>query len=235
VRDGALPAVQRREALAALGTVSAPTSDAVAETRLAAHSTDADLRSTGTLALGSQAHGLADDNTAASRSIVDELVAMWKAATTTSDQVLALQSLSNTRDPRLVPIVEEALALADQTVRDAAVRALHGIGGDSVDTLIGRVLRQDPAPLPRRGAAACIGARDVVAFLPDLGYALQHDAESMVRLEIVNTLAGAAATSNPVRSLLQTVAAGDATKSVRDAARDILASRSVGADADATP
>jgi hypothetical protein len=44
-------------------------------------------------------------------------------------------------------------------------------------------------------------------------------------MEIVNTLARAAATSDPVRSLLRTVAAGDASKSVRDAAGAALASR----------
>lgn len=178
-QDSAVGRQHRLRALVALGGVTAPTHETLAQLTATAHDPDRALSSTAWLALGRTAAHLRAGGSAEYASVAEQLSHRVAAAGPVHERVLALRALANTGDPNLA---DAALAHVDAPrteVRAAAVRALADLGhGDSAGALTQRLaLESKPEVrteiahgLSRLGAsdtASLTACRDALVREPD--------------------------------------------------------------------
>jgi HEAT repeat protein len=229
--SAALASELRMNAVAALGLTDQPEEGSAAALQRLASDPNADVRSTAVLALGNTAlaqrrHGQTGEAAAA----VDEILARLSAAQTEDEQLLYLQALGNTGDPRALPALQAALRVPSVEVRKAAAQGLRFIpsdsGGTSPDQLLTEALR-DPAAPVRLGALFAVSFRPLLVFLPALQQLVLHDGDEGVRTETVNLLGRALGSAGAqllpgVLHTLKQVAERDPAPRVRKAALDLL-------------
>lgn len=234
VQVGESPALSselRMNAVAALGLSDEPEESSAAALQRLASDPNADVRSTAVLALGNTAlaqrrHGQTGEAAAA----VDDLLARLSAAQTEDEQLLYLQALGNTGDPRALPALQAALRVPSVEVRKAAAQGLRFMpsdsGGTSPDQLLTEALR-DPAAPVRLGALFAVSFRSLLVFLPALQQLVLNDGDEGVRSETVNLLGRALGSAGlqlvpGVLHTLKLVAERDPAPRVRKAALDLL-------------
>lgn len=229
--SAALSPELRMNAVAALGLSDQPEEASAAALQRLASDPNADVRSTALLALGNTALAQRrSGQTGEAAAAVDELLSRLTAAQTEDEQLLYLQALGNTGDPRALPALQAALRVPSVEVRKAAAQALRFMpsdsGGTSPDQLLTEALR-DPAVPVRLGALFAVSFRPLLVFLPALQQLVLHDGDEGVRSETVNLLGRAlgSAGAQLVPGILHTLkqaAERDPAPRVRKTALDLL-------------
>lgn len=229
--SAALSPELRMNAVAALGLSDQPEEASASALQRLASDPNADVRSTALLALGNTALAQRrQGQTGEAAAAVDELLARLSAAQTEDEQLLYLQALGNTGDPRALPALQAALRVPSVEVRKAAAQGLRFIpsdsGGTSPDQLLTEALR-DPAAPVRLGALFAVSFRPLLVFLPALQQLVQNDGDEGVRSETVNLLGRALGSAGAqllpgVLHTLKQVAEHDPAPRVRKAALDLL-------------
>lgn len=229
--SAALSPELRMNAVAALGLSDQPEEASAAALQRLASDPNTDVRSTALLALGNTALAQRrQGQTGEAAAAVDEILARLSAAQTEDEQLLYLQALGNTGDPRALPALQAALRVPSVEVRKAAAQGLRFIpsdsGGASPDQLLTEALR-DPAAPVRLGALFAVSFRPLLVFLPALQQLVLHDGDEGVRSETVNLLGRALGSAGAqlmpgVLHTLKQVAERDPAPRVRRAALDLL-------------
>ena len=210
----------RTHAVIALGLVEAPTVDTLRALADAARERG-DQGDSATLAQGNAALRLHDDDPAAAARQVDELLARFARAVTDDERILVLRALGNTGDPRIVAVVEPALASSSVLVRAAATEALRLVRAPIDALVVGRFA--DGASLVRGAAVFAASQRDLTAYLPTLARAVRTEGEVDVRRAIVE-LAGARIDEHAaLRAIVEHAAAHDADADIKALAAQLLA------------
>ncbi|HND12561.1 MAG TPA: HEAT repeat domain-containing protein [Pseudomonadota bacterium] len=212
----------REHAVAVLGLSEAPSDDTAQALQAAMHDADPGVRGTAALALGNVASAARQaGQLGAAETQVDQLIDLYQAAKTDGERADALEALGNTGDPRILPIIQGALASQDVEVRVSATRALRFIVAASVDALIAQVMQQDPAPTVRKAALMACSFRQLVAFFPALQKTVQSDLVPDVRQDALSLLAKMKDQPGVVQ-LIRTVAERDPDPQLRKNASDLL-------------
>lgn len=149
------------------------TVDALSE---AAASEDHDLARTAELALGAVARHLPDD---AERDPVAALLARYATATGDTRRPL-LSALANSGDPRIVPVMTEALASGDPNLAAAGAYGLRFVPSPEVDAQLAELLASHPVPAVRLGAARAVAFRDLSAWQARIAALLAHERDPQV-------------------------------------------------------
>lgn len=221
--SGALSTEVRSNAVAILGLSEQPLDESSVALSKLVNDKNPDLRNTAALALGNLALSQRrSGQTGEAEHAVDELLEKLQAATTIDEQLLYLQAIGNTGDPRALPMLQTVLSSAEIDARAAAVSALRFMPGENVDALIASTLLRDGAPAVRKSAVFAASFRTPLVMLPSLRRAVLSDAEAAVRLEIVTVLGRSLALPG-VAELLRELAAKDASPDVKRAAAALLA------------
>ena len=214
--SGSLPAAARARAAVATTMLDAPTPEITDALEDGMASSDAELKSTSSLALGAAAYHLGRDG----QTVVDDLLERLAHATSVDDRMLLLQALGNTADPRVLPALQAALGDGDPRIREVACTSLRLIADSAVDTLLGETLDRDPDASVRRAAVFASSFRAPAPLLDALASGLRADSDAGVRLAIVQLL-GDHRDIAGVIPLLR-VALGDPSTDVRAAAQRLL-------------
>lgn len=109
----------------------------------------------------------------------------------------AAAALGQLKQAQAVPALSELAAVADATVRLAAVRALGLIGGPVVLPTLRGVLNTDQDPAVRAAAVDALGAIGSRSAVPSLAATLREDASSKVRSAAADALAVVGGPSAP--------------------------------------
>jgi hypothetical protein len=219
--DGDVEPAVRAHAAIALGMTPSPDAETVSALDRSTRGDDPQARHVAELALGNTAHRTGD---AALRTrAVERLLELWVAAATPDDQVIALEALGNTGDPRILEVVRGALAAPHDRVRASAARALRFVPHPAADQLLGTALASDAAAPVRIAAVDAAGYRVLAPLLSALGASLERDPDEAVRVSVVLRLGGRLRDTAAVRPLLERASRHDRAEAVREAAQRALA------------
>lgn len=212
----------REHAVAVLGLSDAPTDDTAQALHAALRDPDRDVRGTAALALGNVASAQRQaGQVGAAESQVDALIELYQAAQTDAERADALEALGNTGDPRILPLVQQALASPNGEVRVSAARALRFVVAATVDALIAQLVEQDPSPAVRKAALMACSFRQLVAFFPTLQNAVLKDKVPDVRQDAL-ALLGRMKDQPGVLQLIRTVAERDPDPQIRKTASELV-------------
>jgi len=214
----------RTEAIAALGTSESVNAESTKALTESLGHADVDVRTTSALALGNAAASLTDSDPSQASSIVDRLLALAANPASHDDRLAAIRALGNARDPRALPVLQDAMGDPDPAVRGAAVYALRGIDDATVDALIDATLASDSDLTVRASAVAAMDYRQPAAHLAAVGADLRADTSARVRMALVTFLGQTARGIPGAVDLLKQTAATDASTDVRALAKSFLAS-----------
>ncbi len=212
-----LPRETRQGAAMALGMGEA-TAEARGALRDAARSSDPEIASAATLALGAQLHRAGDGEGA---EAVDALVARLRAATTPDEKILCLDALGNAGIVRTLTAILPLAADGDSLVRAAAITALRFMIDPRASAGLA-VSLADREPRVRLAAADALFHQPVAPFVQQLSFVLQHEEVPVVRVAVIRALASALDTAPEVADLLGWAATHDSSADVRDAATAAL-------------
>lgn len=221
--DKKLPQPVRVDAIAGLGTATAPNSEGVDELRRLSKDTDEEVRGTATLALGNSARSLIQSGDPAGDSVLGELEQLLRTESDPARQAVLLKALANTANERALPAIEAALRSDVWVVREAAVGALRLIPNPSVDRLLVERMLSDVSPHVRRGAIFASSFRGLQPLMPAMEQVLRSDQEPSVRGDIVRLLGERRNREPRALELLAWVSQNDPSDELRQAAGSFLA------------
>lgn len=217
-RGASVPA--RVDASAVLGLEEEPSPEAQASLRKAMGSSDKEVATTATLALGNTVRTV---NAAAgdSSDAVATLIALLQSAADDSQRILCLQALGNTGDARALAAIGPYLTSADTTLRAVATGALKFMVGATADAAIMAAFGDKEIEV-RRAAVGTVAFRPIAAVLAALDHLLRTDPEEAIRLAIVNALNVRLHDDPSIADALGWAAANDASEKVRKLAKQVL-------------
>lgn len=221
--DKRLPLPVRVDAIAGLGTATAPNSEGVEELRRLSQDADEQVRGTATLALGNSARSLLLGGDPAGDAVLSELEQLLRTESDPARQAVLLKALANTANERALPAIEAALHSEVWVVREAAVGALRLIPNPTVDRLLVERMLSDAAPHVRRGAIFASSFRNLQPLLPAMEQALRSEQEPSVRGDIVRLLGERRNREPRALELLAWVSQNDPSDELRQAAGSFLA------------
>ena len=222
IDDSRLQPIVRTDAIAALGMADTPNREGVDTLRRYSQDANPLFHDTATLALGNASMQMQDNDAGGADALLNELLNAYRTASTPEQQALVLRSLGNTRSPRVLPTLQEALRSSSALVREAAVVALRNIPDPSVDQLLAERLSMDPAPEVRKSAVFACSFRPLAPLLPTFQRLLQVDPADAVRSEAVHLLGANRATLPLVDSLLTWTSQNDRSPDIRNSALSFL-------------
>jgi HEAT repeat protein len=222
IDDSTLQPIVRTDAIAAMGMADVPNREGVDTLRRYSQDANPLFRDTATLALGNASLQMQDDDARGADALLNELMNAYRTASTPEQQALVLRALGNTRSPRALPVIREALRSGSPLVREAAVVALRNIPDPSVDQLLAERLSVDPAPEVRKSAVFSCGFRPLAPLLPAFQKLLQTDPADAVRAEAVTLLGANRATLPLVDTLLTWTSQNDRSPDIRNIALSFL-------------
>jgi hypothetical protein len=218
VRSDATSASTKVASVMSLGLVAQPGAEARGALGEAARSSDAELASTATLALGSMARRAGDG----AADVVTDLLAKLEGAQTPSDKALLLDALGNAGDPRALDAILARTGDAERVVRAAAVSALRFANDDRVAPALIGAASVDADLGVRRAAITAMGMQPVAPYVEALAHVLTTEGEASVRVLAVRVLARALNQVSEVEAILSKAATKDADVRVREAATEAL-------------
>lgn len=225
VADPQQPVAVRVDAAAGLGMAEKPSQEGVAALRELAQSTEPDLHSTATLALGNAARNLGTEDKAAGDALVQELSNAVLQAPTPQERALRLRALANSANPQALAMIQEAMRDPSPVVREAAVEALRLIPDPTADQLIARSMVEDPIPEVRRAAVFASSFRQLPPLWPALERTLRTDRVDAVRMEVVRLLGTNLAALPGASELLAWAGQNDPSNDVRHTALALVQPR----------
>jgi hypothetical protein len=182
-----------------------------------------EVRSLAILAMGTLAHQLLESAPARANGIVSWLARRLEVARETEATQLLLLALGNVGSEAAFPRVERFLSDPLPYLRIAAAGALVQLPGTIADGWLHKLAKSDPDPLVRVEAVSGIGSRDPTPDNLRLQQSLLlEDRDPRVRLAVLRNFAGLLEKNPELKGLLREVARRDASKDVRQAAREIL-------------
>lgn len=129
VLDGELAPAVRHNVHANLALTEAPTDASLAA--LAAE-LEGELDASAARALGSQSRRMGEEAEPV-KSVIEQLIERYRAATTPAERAAALQALGNSGNPAVLPVLMEAANDSHPSVASNALRAMRFIPGEAVD------------------------------------------------------------------------------------------------------
>ena len=210
----------RENAIQGLALQTKPTAQTVATLQTLLQDPDTDVSASASLALGAAARVADADAGDPFLALVDQL----RGAQTIGEQVLYLEAIGNSGDPRAFPLLQDAAAHPDAAIRAAAVSALRFVPTGAADALITAALLGDEATGVRLQAAAALTFRPMPPAMPAIGAALSGDPAPTVRAEVVGLLGRRFNEAPGAGELLAQAAESDPDPDVRTAAAVALKS-----------
>jgi HEAT repeat protein len=174
--------------------------------------------------LGANAHTLLErGKKPQADEIFDLLVKELANATSQDDIVMVFKALGNTGHPKLVEIVPEYLAHADETIRAVALNALQKTPTGEADNLVASALVRDTSATVRGVAIKVIGERPLTgAALTALDQVVHNEISKNLRHRAVNVLTRQS--GNPdAAAILKWVTEHEQVDEIRETAEKALA------------
>jgi hypothetical protein len=222
LRDRRVSAEAREDAAAALAMAENPQRESLEAVRAMMNDKDARVSSASTLAAGNLARGLAEMDADAANDAVTDLLARLDIARDDADVALLLRALGNAGDARVVPYAERYLASTNPGLRAAACDALTFVKGPAADELLVRAMLRDEDGRVRVDAIRVTVYRSFDSFASALALAGSKDAETAVRLAVLDRC-GAAMNDPRALAIVKNAAENDANEDVKETAKHMLA------------
>ncbi len=208
-----------------ISTVERPTPLAEDTLRdLSYGSADPQIKAMGQLSLGSMARRLALTAPERAAAIVDRFTSELASASSNDAKRQLLLALGNAGAPASVPAIARFKDDEDPDLRGVVVRALRFIESAEAEGVILRALASDAEASVRLQAADTLANRQMTpeAFKAQIN-AFEKDKDDNVRLSVLNNLWKVHDDFPEVNKLVKLAATKDKSKSIRNAAADIMA------------
>lgn len=129
---------------------------------------------TAMLAAANQVRTLDGSEPEVAGDVIDELVARYAEAADAHTRALVVTALGNTGDPRITPVLADALRSGDASLARYATYAYRHVPGADVDNTLEALLVGHPIEQVRIQAIQAINHRDADGWNPRLEAALPH-------------------------------------------------------------
>jgi len=190
---------------------------------LAASSTDSNVASTATLALGTLAHNLGRTSSERATNIVNWLIGRVETSSSEEQTRLLLLALGNAGTVSSLRVLTRFTTNSSPALRGAAVAALRFIRSPRADHLLVRVLASDTDPQVRGQAVYALSFRAMTSeTFAAQKKALTSDQDSKVRVALLKNLWKAGSRFPGARQLVEQSSQNDAAEEVRKAAATLL-------------
>ena len=219
--NGELVTDLRENAVQGLALQPKPTAETVATLTALLDDPNEDVAAGASLALGAAARVAGADGGDPFLALVDKM----RGAETLGEQILYLEAIGNSGDPRAFTLLKDALAHPHPAIRAAAVGSLRFIPTAAADALISATLLGDEVSEVRLQAAAALTFRPMPPAMPAIGTALSADPAPVVRAEVAGLLGRRFDEAPGAGDLLAWAAENDPDAEVREAA--VVALKSV--------
>lgn len=187
-----VPLPVRLNASTAILLVEQPTPAVASELQRQMNDPNEHIRGASSLALGSVLAHLAAEHRAERDSGFAALIASLQGATTLQARVIALRSLGNSGDARVLPHARQAYLDENIEVRVAAVHAVRFVPGTQAEELISKAMLNDPEARVRIQAIETVTAhRYVPTYFTAYDAVLAADQFPLVRRAAVQSLSKA--------------------------------------------
>lgn len=221
--DAKQPLDVRKQAIDAFHEVPEATSES-ADKLLDIAEKDPKLRENALLALGGLANRKAQTDPDMAGGWVDQIVAMYKRATSDEERIMLLDALGNSGQAAALDILRDVLVSGSLPLRIAAAKNLRLLPAPRTDELLGTLLSPEIDPPVREAALFAAGFRHFEAMQQALAAVVQADPNVELRMAALGALstylrrdeaAGAA-------TLIRWVAENDPDTGMREEASRVL-------------
>jgi HEAT repeat protein len=202
VDNGRVPLPVRLNASTAILLLKQPTPAVVSSLRRQMDDSNEHIRGASSLALGSVLQRLTDEHAGERERGLGALIASFRNATNAVERVIALRSLGNSGDARVVALAQEAYSDEHPELRVAAVHAVRFVPGDQAEALITKAMLNDPEAHVRIQAIETATAhRFVPTYFQVYDAILAADRFPLVRRAVVQSLSKSSAAPQAIALL----------------------------------
>jgi hypothetical protein len=222
--DRSGPPALRADALLAFAGVQHPTAAAMRVPAAFIDDQDSRVASAARLVSGTQARMGRPEHPAEAAAIDDALANRFENAKGAEDAVDLLAALGNSANPKLLPLIRNALYDTRPVVRAQAARSLRLLAGDETDRLLSNAIMSDADSNVRSAAIFASSFRHPVGatLTKALSHAAKLDNADSVRSSAVSLLGHDAEPTPEVAQSLEWVADHDPKPAIRQIAREAL-------------